>query len=82
MDNDASLLTPLVQKCMYDKGQHFTCFLLQMYCHTMPKIEVTFNKTFLVPIYGFKPTVSSFTLIFPKERHLGKEKKKKKKQSC
>lgn len=39
---------------------------------------------FKVPIYGFRPTVSSFTTIIPKERHLGeeREKKKKDKQSC
>lgn len=54
----------------------------------MPKIDVTVDKNFLVPIYGFiKPLVSPFTLIFPKERHHGEEKKRKKpkhkqKQSC
>jgi len=45
MDNDASLLTLLVQKCM-KKVNISQGFLLQTYCHNMPKIDVTFNKTF------------------------------------
>jgi len=48
----------------------------------MPKIDVTFNKKHFSSrtVYGFKLMVSSLTLIFPKERHLGEEEKQK--QSC
>lgn len=59
---------------MYEKA-NISRFLLQTFCNNMPKIDVTFNKnTFLVPIYGFKPTLSSLNRYFQKKDTLEKKK--------